>query len=354
MEDLTKEALSRRAHPERRGLFRQVLPNNARMWCCLNSGVTGVSVVVPVYNGERTLDELTQRTAAALGGQDFEIVFVNDGSSDRSWRKISALAAEDERVRGLNLSRNYGQHNATLAGVRVARFPVTVTIDDDLQNPPEEIPRLLAGLDDEEIDVVYGLPKERKHGFWRNISTWLTKLIMRAAVGGDLSGKVSGFRAFRTELRESFAFFRGPYVILDVLLSWSTNRYAVVEVQHEARAVGASTYSFGQLAGTALTWLTAFSTRPLRLASIIGIVSFLFGLGVLVLVLLAYFIRGNPVPGFPFLASIIAIFSGAQLLTLGIIGEYMARVHVRVTERPAYDVREVVGAGAKAPQHAGS
>src|SRR5690242_8912451 len=109
---------------------------------------------------------------------------------------------------------------------------------------------------------------------------------MRAAVGGDLADKVSGFRAFRTDLRESFAFFRGPYVIIDVLLSWATSRYAAVEVQHEARVAGASTYSLAQLAGTALTWLTAFSVRPLRLASIVGLLTFLFGLGVLAAVLI--------------------------------------------------------------------
>jgi glycosyltransferase involved in cell wall biosynthesis len=316
--------------------------------------VTGVSVVVPVFNGERTLEELARRAGAALEGREHELVFVNDGSTDGSWRTIQALAAGSDRIRGLNLSRNYGQHNATLAGLRVARFPVTVTIDDDLQNPPEEIPLLLERLETADVDVVYGIPKARRHGFWRNVGTRFARMVMRAAVGGDLADKVSGFRAFRTELRESFAFFRGPYVIIDVLLSWSTSRYAAVEVRHDARAAGATTYSFGKLAGTALTWLTAFSIRPLRLASIVGLVTFVFGLGVLGAVLIAYATRGNPIPGFAFLASIIAIFSGAQLLTLGIMGEYVARVHVRVTERPAYDVREVVGAEAKAPQHAGS
>jgi glycosyltransferase involved in cell wall biosynthesis len=316
--------------------------------------MTAVSVVVPVFNGERTLAELVRRTEAALEGRDYEVVLVDDGSTDGSWRTIKGLAESDDRVRGLHLSRNYGQHNATLAGVRVARFPITVTIDDDLQNPPEEITKLLDRLEAGDVDVVYGLPKARKHGLFRNIGTRVAKLIMRAAVGGDLADKVSGFRAFRTDLRESFAFFRGPYVIIDVLLSWATSRYAAVEVQHEARVAGASTYSLAQLAGTALTWLTAFSVRPLRLASLVGLVTFLFGLGVLAAVLIAYATRGNPVPGFAFIASIIAIFSGAQLLTLGIMGEYVARVHVRVTERPAYDVREVVGAETKAPQHAGS
>jgi glycosyltransferase involved in cell wall biosynthesis len=313
--------------------------------------VTGVSVVVPVYNGERTLEPLADRVGAVLEGRDYEIVFVNDGSQDGSWKRIAALAAANERIRALNLSRNYGQQNATLAGVRVAGHPVVVTIDDDLQNPPEEIPRLLAALTDD-VDVVYGVPRMRRHGLWRNAGTKLARLIMRAAVGGDLADKVSGYRAFRTELRESFAFFRGPYVLLDVLLSWSTNRYASIEVEHEERVAGASSYTLGQLASQALTWLTAFSTRPLRLASLIGLASTLFGLGVLLLVVLAYFIYGNPVRGFPFLASIIAIFSGAQLLTLGIMGEYLARVHVRVTERPAYDVREVIGTGVKAEQHA--
>ena len=302
----------------------------------------GVSVVVPVYNGAATLPEVVRRVDAALAGSDYELVLVNDGSADGSWELIAELARENSRIRGLDLMRNYGQHNALLAGVRAARYPVAVTIDDDLQNPPEEIPKLLARLD-EGADVVYGTAAERHYGFWRGLGTRLGKVALRAAIGNDVATSVSAFRAFRTDLRDAFADFAGPYVSIDVLLNWGAARYESVPVEHRPRGEGRSSYSFGRLATHALNVLTGFSTRPLRIASLVGLAFTLFGVAVLVLVVVRYFAEGDNVPGFPFLASIIAIFSGVQLLTLGVIGEYLARMHVRVMDRPAYAVREEVG-----------
>jgi hypothetical protein len=165
-------------------------------------------------------------------------------------------------------------------------------------------------------------------------------------IGSDVAGKVSAFRAFRTELRAAFAGFEAPYVSIDVLLSWGTTKFGAVPVEHRARAEGRSSYGFARLATHALNVMTGFSTRPLRIASLIGLVFTLFGIAVLAIVLITYAVEGGSVPGFPFLASVIAIFSGAQLLTLGIIGEYLARMHVRVMDRPAFAVREEVGAGA--------
>ncbi len=300
-----------------------------------------VSVVVPVYNGAATLEQLARRLDAVL--DEFEIVFVNDGSADGSWLRIVELAQADPRIRGLDLARNYGQHNALLAGIRAARFPVVVTLDDDLQNPPEEIPKLLDGLR-AGFDVVYGQPRARQHGLWRNVGTRMTRTALRGAVGIDLADKVSAFRAFRTHLRDSFAFFQGPYVTIDVLLSWATTRFAAIKVEHDERTEGQSNYTFRRLAGQAMTMLTGFSTRPLRIASLIGLATILFGVGVLAYVVVRYIAEGfASVPGFPFLASAIAIFSGAQLLALGVIGEYLARMHVRLMDRPAYAVREEVG-----------
>jgi glycosyltransferase involved in cell wall biosynthesis len=303
-----------------------------------------ISVVVPVYNGAATLEELAGRVEAALPG-DYELVFVNDGSADDSWDRIVNLSRRNERVRGLDLMRNYGQHNALLAGIRAARGVMVVTIDDDLQNPPEEIPRLLAEID-RGSDVVYGTATEQHYGFWRGLGTRLTKLALRGAIGSDVAAKVSAFRAFRTDLRDAFKDFHAPYVSIDVLLSWGARQYGWVPVAHAARGEGRSSYGFGRLATHALNVLTGFTTRPLRFASLVGLAFTLFGVAILVLVLVRYFVEGDRVPGFPFLASVVAIFSGAQLLTLGIIGEYLARMHMRVMDRPAYTVREEAGTGA--------
>lgn len=298
-------------------------------------------MVVPVYNGASSLEELVGRIDGVLGARAYEVVLVNDGSSDDSWSQISRLASEWGHVRGLDLTKNFGQHNALLAGIRAARGEVIVTLDDDLQNPPEEIPKLLARLE-EGFDVVYGTPDVRQHKWWRNIAARLVRYSLRTSMGG-IADSVGPFRALRTPLRDSFAAFSGPYVSIDVLLGWATSRFSSVEVEHAERRSGPSTYSFAKLASLALTMLTGFSTRPLRVASLLGLVSTLLGLVVLVYVLVRLAVEGNPVPGFPFLAAMIAIFSGVQLLTLGIIGEYLGRVHVRTMDRPAYAVREQVG-----------
>lgn len=298
-----------------------------------------ISVVVPVYNGAATLTELVSRVDEALAGRAYELVLVNDGSADGSWQRIRELTRERPHVRGLDLMRNYGQHNALLAGIRAARGAVVVTIDDDLQNPPEEIPRLLERLDRGDADVVYGSAAERHYGFWRGIGTRLSKLALRIAIGTDVASRVTAFRAFRTDLRVAFADFEAPYVSIDVLLNWGAARYAFVEVEHRARDVGRSSYSFGRLATHALNVLTGFSTRPLRWASLLGLAFTLFGVAILVLVVVRSLVEES-VPGFPFLASIVAIFSGVQLLTLGVIGEYLGRMHGRVMDRPAYAVRE--------------
>jgi glycosyltransferase involved in cell wall biosynthesis len=314
-----------------------------------------LSIVVPVYNSAGTLDELHERLRAVLDElrADYEIVFVNDGSVDASWERITELGVADDRVRGLDLMRNYGQHNALLAGVRAARYDVVVTLDDDLQNPPEEIPKLLARLD-EGFDVVYGTADEPGFGLVRNAGTSLTKLALRWVIGGDVAGKVSAYRAFRTDLREAFADFDAPYVSIDVLLSWGTAKFGAVPVLHRQRAEGRSSYSFGRLATHALNVMTGFSTRPLRIASLIGLAFTIFGIGVLVVVLVTYAVEGGSVPGFPFLASVIAIFSGAQLLTLGIIGEYLARMHMRVMDRPPFAVRDEIGGAVSEVDAAGS
>ena len=305
-----------------------------------------ISVVVPVFNAEATLGTLVDRVAAALAGRDFEVVLVNDGSADGSWERVVEVARADPRVRGLDLARNYGQHNALLAGIRAARGSVVVTIDDDLQNPPEEIPKLLARLD-EGFDVVYGASETRGQGLLRTLATRLTKWSLAVAIGSDVASDVSAFRAFRTHLRDAFADFRGPHVSIDALLAWGTASFATVRVRHEPRAVGTSNYSFFRLVGYALNVLTGYTTRPLRFATAMGIVFTFVGVLVLVYVIARYFAEGNPVPGFPFLASLIAIFSGAQFLTLGIIGEYLARVHLRVTGQPSYAVRAVSPGGAE-------
>jgi glycosyltransferase involved in cell wall biosynthesis len=304
-----------------------------------------LSIVIPVYNSAEVLPVLCGRLAAMLPalGEGTEVVFVNDGSRDRSWEALQELAAERPWMRCIDLMRNYGQHNALLCGIRQARGAVVVTMDDDLQHPPEEIPRLLQRLDG--LDVVYGKPDAEHHGLWRDLASQLTKLALQSAMGVEAARDVSAFRAFRTELREAFRTDLGPFVSIDVLLTWGTTRFGSVTVRHEPRRIGASSYTLRKLVTHALNMMTGFGTLPLQLASIVGFAFTLFGMGVLAYVVGRYLIQGGSVPGFPFLASIIAIFSGAQLFALGVMGEYLARMHFRMMDRPTYAVRDTVGSG---------
>ena len=303
-----------------------------------------VSVVIPVYNSEASLPELHRRLTDSLRvcARDFEIILVNDGSTDGSWAALAQLSSADPRVLAIELRRNFGQHSALLCGLRAAQFPITITMDDDLQNPPESIQHLLGQLG-KGFDVVYGAPIERTHGLWRNLASWITHFALRQVLGSRFSVRASAFRAFRTECREAFRSYHSPFISIDVLLAWSTDRFSSIPVACEPRRIGRSQYTVRTLARHALNMLTGFTVWPLRFASVMGFFLTIFGIGVLGYVLARYWIEGYSVPGFPFLASIIAVFSGAQLFAMGVIGEYVARIHFRTMNSPPYAVRQVAG-----------
>jgi undecaprenyl-phosphate 4-deoxy-4-formamido-L-arabinose transferase len=288
-----------------------------------------------------TLPSLISRLTAALDSiaPAHEIILVDDASPDESWQVICAASCQDPRIRGVRLMRNFGQHNALLVGIRKARHELVVTLDDDLQNPPEEIGRILARLTDD-VDVVYGTPQLEQHGLWRHLASRMTKYALKGAMDAQAARNVSAFRVFRTELRRAFDRYQSPHLAIDVLLTWATTRFASVDVRQDPRPAGRSGYDLHRLMQHALNMMTGFSTRPLRLASMMGFVFTLFGAVVCAYVVLRYLVAGTTVPGFPFLAAIICIFSGVQLLILGIMGEYLARMHFRLMERPAYVVAE--------------
>lgn len=297
-----------------------------------------ISVVVPVYNSSDILPLLVDEVGQVLPdiADEFELVLVNDGSPDQSWEAISELAKAHSWVRGINLMRNYGQHNATLCGVREARYEVIVIMDDDLQNPPREIPKLLEKLEDG-YDVVYGVARKRQQVWWKSLASRIVKRAIAYVMGLQTVRDIGAFKAFRAELRKSFESFHSPDVLVDVLLSWGTTRFASVTVDEAPRTVGKSNYSFFKLIKVSLLVLTSYTTIPLRFASIVGFLFTLFGVGVLTYVLTIYFTLGS-IEGFPFLASTITIFSGVQLFALGLIGEYLARVFERTGGRPTYTI----------------
>lgn len=306
-----------------------------------------VSVVIPCYRSRESLRPLVERlhaTLPALTGH-YEVVLVVDGSPDDTYTVARELEREDPRhVRALLLRRNYGQHNALLAGVARARYEITVTMDDDLQHLPEQIPALLAPLEDPMVDLVYGVPSNEEHGAMRSFASRAVKGAL-AAASVQNAQDVSAFRAFRTDLREGFLHVADAFVSLDVLLSWTTVGVRRATVEMARRETGRSAYTLTSLMRHAFNMITGYGTLPLKIVTWIGVACSIFGVVLLVSVLYGFFVGTTEIAGFTTLASMIAIFSGAQMLSLGIIGEYLGRLHFRSMQRPMYLVR-VDGGGA--------
>lgn len=203
-----------------------------------------ISVVIPVYNGAKTLDALVARIGPVLQSltAKFEILLINDNSEDSSWEVIRELSHEYGSVNGIDLMRNYGQHNALLCGIRSARCDLIVTMDDDLQNPPEEIPKMVSRLR-EGYDVVYGKPAAEKHNAWRDCASIATKYILQSTMGVEVARNVGTFRVFRTVLRDAFKDHQSQFITIDVLLTWGTTRFSAVTVEHNRRQTGSSNYT---------------------------------------------------------------------------------------------------------------
>jgi len=301
-----------------------------------------LSIVVPVYNSQDTLPVLVEEICGVLDKEqwEYEIILVNDGSQDKSWQTIQDLTTNYPCIRAINLMRNYGQHNALLCGIRYAKNEITITLDDDLQHPPVEIPKLLKKID-EGFDVVYGAPVAEKHSFWRNITSKLIKFFLKKAMRVSSAQNISAFRAFRTEIRNAFSDYKGTFVSIDVLLSWGTNKFTSVTVSHNKRLMGKSRYTIKKLLNHAFTLITGFSIVPLQVSTMLGFFSIIFGFFVLVYVIVKYLSSGGVVPGFTFLASTLAIFSGIQLFAIGMIGEYLGRLFTRSLDFPQYTIRSV-------------
>ncbi|GAB5490688.1 MAG: glycosyltransferase family 2 protein [Phototrophicaceae bacterium] len=303
--------------------------------------MVSISVVIPVYRGAQSIPQLMQDLAQELPkiADNYEVIMVEDDGGDNSWEVIQALSEKYTFLTGIKLMRNYGQHSALLCGIRASQYEVVVTMDDDLQHPPSEIKKLLAQLD-AGYDVVYGTPETKQHNTGRNLGSFLIRFALGNAMGVDAARHVSAFRAFRTHLRKTFEHYSSPYVSLDVLLSWGTTRFGHTFVKHNPRTIGESGYTFMKLVTLAFTMLTGFSVLPLRLASYLGFALTLFGIALFIYIVPIRLLIFNStgVPGFTFLASMISIFSGAQMFTIGIIGEYLARMHFRLMDKPPYTV----------------
>ncbi len=309
----------------------------------LTSPRPGISVVIPVYRSASTLPELLLRLHATLSAltDEFEVVLVNDGSPDESWPVLVGLLPQYPEIVAIDLLRNSGQHNALLCGIRAASKEVIVTMDDDLQHPPEEIPKLVAAINGR-ADVVYGIYETPRFNLYRRWTSTASKHVVAWLAGGKTEARGGSFRAFPAALRQAFDNYYSTFVAIDVLLHWSTTRFGFVEVRHDPRKAGTTNYTLPKLWNHFINNITAFSTRPLRVISFVGLSFTAFGVLIFAYALFNYIYSRGAVPGFAFLSSLIALFSGAQMFALGVFGEYLARMHTRLMDRPPYSIHQVL------------
>lgn len=299
-----------------------------------------ISIVIPVYNSGPTLHQLHERLTATLSAleQSYEIILVDDGSGDDSWVGLEALRLIDPaHVVAVQLMRNYGQHNALMCGLSIARGAHVVTMDDDLQNPPEEIPKMLAHIERSGLDLVYGCPSDRQHAGWRNLGSAIVWHFYRTVFRNPVTP--TSFRVLRHQLAKSVKFYDLNFTYLDGLLAWCTSRIGAVEVAHHARAEGRSNYSISKLLALALNLYTNFSLLPLQIVSGIGLLTACSGFLLGAYFLVQYLVSNISVPGFASTIITVMIMGGVQLLALGVIGEYLGRLHLNVNRKPQYVVR---------------
>jgi glycosyltransferase involved in cell wall biosynthesis len=308
-----------------------------------------LSVVIPVYNSAPTLEKLLARLSQTLDPriEHYEIILVDDGSKDDSWEVMQSLRKSHDKLVTVQLMRNYGQHNTLMCGLSMAKGKFIVTMDDDLQNPPEELPKMLDHIEKTGLDLVYGCPDSRSHATWRNLGSAIVWRFYRKVFRNPITP--TPFRVMRHQLVRSVLFYDLNFTYLDGLLAWCTDRIGTVDVQHHARQEGRSGYSISKLLGLALNLYTNFSLIPLQTVSTVGLLTAAAGFLGGLYYLGQYLLKNIVVPGFASIIIAILILGGVQLLALGIMGEYLGRLHLNVNRKPQYVVRSVC----EAPAHIG-
>jgi polyisoprenyl-phosphate glycosyltransferase len=302
-----------------------------------------VSVVIPVYNSATTLGRLVARLQAVFDaiGMTYELVMVEDGSSDGSWGALAHLQSQNpQQITAIQLMRNYGQHNALMCGFRYARGTLIITMDDDLQHPPEEIPKLLAAMAESDFDLVYGCYDKKKHGLVKNLGSAVVNAFFRSVF--RLPVTVTAFRIIRRQLLDAILPYSLPFTFIDGLFAWNTRRVGAVTVAHHPRAEGRSKTSLGKMVTLALNLFTNFSLIPLQFVSLLGSAAAICGLTAGVYYFYRYVTSSITIPGYASTIVSILTLGGLQLLGLGIIGEYLGRLHLNVNGKPQYTERQVL------------
>jgi undecaprenyl-phosphate 4-deoxy-4-formamido-L-arabinose transferase len=301
-----------------------------------------LTIVVPLYNSAATLEQLVAQLTKLQVPGGHDLVLVNDGSKDDTAELAEQLVRKtDFPITLVKLARNYGEHNAVMAGFHQARGKWVINMDDDLQNPPAEVLKLLEFAEKNKHEVVYSYYDEKQHESWRNLGSWLTNRVADLLLDKPKGLYLSSFRCMSAFVVKEIRKYDGPFVYVDGLILQVTQNIGRVKVEHAAREAGRSGYTLAKLVKLWLSMFVNFSVVPLHLATLLGFAMAAFGFIYAIEVVAEYFITRQP-PGWSSLMAAMLVFSGTQLLVLGLVGEYLGRLYLTVNRKPQFTVQAVV------------
>lgn len=298
------------------------------------------SIIIPAYNSENTIGDLVYKLSEVFSKEKYEIIIINDNSKDNTIDVCRKLVMENENVVFLNLSRNFGQHNAIIAGFNYASGEYIITMDDDLQNPPEEIMKLVHKIE-EGYDVVYAKYASKKHSTARNLGSKINDKMAKIMINKPDDIYFTSFRIIRRYVVDEIIKYKGPYCYIDGLILRITTNLSSVEVTHLERKVGKSNYNLIKLIKLWMNGFTSFSVLPLRVATFSGFLMSFIGFVSIIIFIIQKFTT-NVKLGWTSIMVCVIFFSGIQLISVGLLGEYMGRTFLSINNTPQYIVKEVM------------
>ncbi len=303
-----------------------------------------LSVIIPVYNSEDNLIELTHQLFDSLKSYQFELIFINDLSRDNSWDVIKEICITRNNIIGIDLRKNFGQDNAIMAGLFKAQGNFIVIMDDDLQHSPYDIPALYSKCK-EGYDVCYAKFIHIKQVLWKNIGSYINGFVAEILINKPKNIYLSPFMIIKKDIIEKIIEYDGPYPYIQGLIFNITDNITQINIEHNDRYKGNSNYNFIRSFSLFLNLATNFSIIPLRFSTFIGIISSIIGFSMLPYYFIRYLQGNYQIQGWTTLVTLLLIFGGLILLSLGLIGEYLGRIYLKINRKPQYIIKEIITSG---------
>ena len=301
-----------------------------------------ISIVIPVYNGANTIREVVASVVNEFENSDYEIVMINDGSNDNSESVCENLAKSNARIQLVSLRKNFGEHNAVICGLNYISGDYVAIIDDDFQNPPSEIQKLIQEAEGGNFDVVFSKYQHKKHSFFRNMGSKLNDKVATALLQKPKNLYLSSFKLIHKDVVKEIIKYKGPFPYIDGLILRVTSNFSTVEVQHNKRVSGKSNYTFKKLLSLYFNMFFNFSVKPLRIFTISGFIIFLVGLGFSIAFLIEKILYPETAAGWTSIIIAIITLSGFQIIFLGLIGEYLGKQYLDQNSTPQWVVKKEV------------